>query len=270
MRIGINVPNELLQRVKQIRPELNVSQVCRDALEYRASVIERAGTQAALDGVDHYVDRLDQSVKKPLVEPDWVAYALEDARDWVRTVTPEWWNTFVDERDSLRRQGQNEAEMIDVWSQSTEGVKGYWDRIIANREWFTQQYKIQIASGIGSHLDMEQRAKEEYGQAWLGYVNEVERLLAMRRREQLDVLMAERAEHRRSLPKPELLPKIEDIQQAILNLSKAEYIQLRRWLSELDWEEWDQQIEADSADGKLDFLIAEAAEAKQRGTLETL
>ena len=72
MRIGINVPNELLQRVKQIRPELNVSQVCRDALEYRASVIERAGTQAALDGVDHYVDRLDQSVKKPLVEPDWV------------------------------------------------------------------------------------------------------------------------------------------------------------------------------------------------------
>ena len=67
-----------------------------------------------------------------------------------------------------------------------------------------------------------------------------------------------------------LLPNIENIQQAILNLSKSDYIQLRRWLSELDWEEWDQQIEADSADGKLDFLIAEAAEAKQRGTLETL
>ena len=66
------------------------------------------------------------------------------------------------------------------------------------------------------------------------------------------------------------MSSIENIQQAILNLSKAEYIQLRRWLSELDWEEWDQQIEADSADGKLDFLIAEATEAKQRGTLETL
>ena len=63
---------------------------------------------------------------------------------------------------------------------------------------------------------------------------------------------------------------IENIQQAILNLSKSDYIQLRRWLSELDWEEWDQQIESDSADGKLDFLIAEATEAKQRGTLETL
>ena len=66
------------------------------------------------------------------------------------------------------------------------------------------------------------------------------------------------------------MSSIENIQQAILNLSQSDYIQLRRWLSELDWEEWDQEIEADSADGKLDFLIAEATEAKQRGTLETL
>ena len=66
------------------------------------------------------------------------------------------------------------------------------------------------------------------------------------------------------------MSSIENIQQAILNLSKSDYIQLRRWLSELDWEEWDQQIEADSADGKLDFLIAEAdGGQQQRGTLET-
>ena len=66
------------------------------------------------------------------------------------------------------------------------------------------------------------------------------------------------------------MSSIENIQQAIISLSKTDYIQLRRWLSELDWEEWDQQIEADSADGKLDFLITEAAEAEQRGTLEPL
>ena len=66
------------------------------------------------------------------------------------------------------------------------------------------------------------------------------------------------------------MSSIENIQQAILNLSKSDYIRLRLWLSELDWEEWDQEIEADSADGKLDFLVAEAMEAKQRGALETL
>ncbi len=66
------------------------------------------------------------------------------------------------------------------------------------------------------------------------------------------------------------MSSIENIQQAILNLSQSDYIQLRLWLSELDWEEWDREIEADSADGKLEFLVAEATEAKQRGTLETL
>ena len=66
------------------------------------------------------------------------------------------------------------------------------------------------------------------------------------------------------------MSRIENIQQAILSLSKTDYIQLRRWLSKLDWEEWDQQIEADSADGKLDFLVTEAKEAKQQGKLEAI
>ena len=66
------------------------------------------------------------------------------------------------------------------------------------------------------------------------------------------------------------MSNIEDIQQAILKLSRTDYTQLKRWLSELDWEEWDRQIEADSADGKLDFLVAEASDARQRGALEAL
>ena len=63
---------------------------------------------------------------------------------------------------------------------------------------------------------------------------------------------------------------IAEIQQAIISLSKSDYAQLRRWLNEYDWKEWDQQIEADSDDGKLDFLVAQATEAKRHGTLEDL
>ena len=63
---------------------------------------------------------------------------------------------------------------------------------------------------------------------------------------------------------------IKSIQQAILGLSKEDYNQLRRWLSELDWEEWDGQIEDDSASGKLDSLISEAVEAQRRGSLRPL
>ena len=61
-----------------------------------------------------------------------------------------------------------------------------------------------------------------------------------------------------------------EVQKAILNLPKDEYQQLRRWLHELEWEEWDREIEADSRDGKLNFLIDEAVEAKKNGSLRDL
>ncbi len=37
------------------------------------------------------------------------------------------------------------------------------------------------------------------------------------------------------------------------------------WFAEHDWEVWDQEIEDDSADGKLDHLAAQAEMAKRRG-----
>ena len=63
---------------------------------------------------------------------------------------------------------------------------------------------------------------------------------------------------------------VAEIQQAIMSLPKSEYAQLRRWLQEYDWEEWDREIEADSEEGKLDFLAAEALDAKRQGALREL
>lgn len=60
------------------------------------------------------------------------------------------------------------------------------------------------------------------------------------------------------------------IQQEILALPQIEYLQLRKWFSELDWDKWDREIEADSDAGKLDFLVAEAHEEKEKGTLKDL
>ncbi len=55
---------------------------------------------------------------------------------------------------------------------------------------------------------------------------------------------------------------ITDIQEAILDLPETEYTALRKWLSDLDWERWDAQIEADSNAGKLDHLLDDAREAR--------
>ncbi|MFH1909153.1 MAG: hypothetical protein ABIL11_17525 [Chloroflexota bacterium] len=54
------------------------------------------------------------------------------------------------------------------------------------------------------------------------------------------------------------MTKVQEIQAAIESLPREEYVHLRQWFSEREWEQWDKQIEADSEAGKLDFLIKEA------------
>lgn len=66
------------------------------------------------------------------------------------------------------------------------------------------------------------------------------------------------------------MTSVAKIQKEIRALSETNYRQLKQWFSELEWDEWDQQIAADSDVGKLDFLIAEAVEAEEKGTLKNL
>lgn len=66
------------------------------------------------------------------------------------------------------------------------------------------------------------------------------------------------------------MPKVEEIKVAIESLPKEEFVQLRRWFSERDWQEWDKQVSQDSQAGKLDFLIKEAFDEKDRGKLRDL
>ena len=66
------------------------------------------------------------------------------------------------------------------------------------------------------------------------------------------------------------MTRIAKIQEEILALSETDYLQLKQWFDELKWDKWDRQIEENSNVGKLDFLIAEALEAKEKGTLKNL
>jgi hypothetical protein len=66
------------------------------------------------------------------------------------------------------------------------------------------------------------------------------------------------------------MSRVSEIKAAIETLPEDEYAQLRQWFSERDWEKWDQQIEADSESGELDFLIQEALDEKAKGTLKDL
>ena len=66
------------------------------------------------------------------------------------------------------------------------------------------------------------------------------------------------------------MSKIDDLKAALESLPSDEFAEIFRWLSEKDWERWDQEIEADSQAGRLDFLVREARAEKAKGTLKDL
>ncbi len=51
---------------------------------------------------------------------------------------------------------------------------------------------------------------------------------------------------------------LKQIEAAILQLSPDEFRQLSEWFFQLDNQHWDQQLEKDIADGKLEDLAQEA------------
>ncbi len=63
---------------------------------------------------------------------------------------------------------------------------------------------------------------------------------------------------------------IAEIQKGILTLSEDDYVQLRKWFAELDWDRWDRQIEWDSENGRLDFLISEVTKDIEKNLLRGL
>jgi hypothetical protein len=63
---------------------------------------------------------------------------------------------------------------------------------------------------------------------------------------------------------------VEQLQIEIESLPRREFLRLRTWFLQKDWENWDQQLAEDLSSGKLDFLLEEALIAKEQRTLREL
>jgi hypothetical protein len=63
---------------------------------------------------------------------------------------------------------------------------------------------------------------------------------------------------------------VKAIEQAVQSLPPEDLAEFRRWFAEFDNAAWDRQIESDLAAGKLDELLAEAAEDYETGTRRPL
>lgn len=61
------------------------------------------------------------------------------------------------------------------------------------------------------------------------------------------------------------MTRLKTLEEEIKKLSPDEFGQLRDWLLEQDWAQWDEQIEKDSQTGKLNALFDEAERAHLAG-----
>ena len=64
--------------------------------------------------------------------------------------------------------------------------------------------------------------------------------------------------------------RVDQLKSEIEELPKEEFTELAQWLSEEDWKRWDEEIKADSATGRLDFLAREALGEKVNKSLRDL
>ncbi len=63
---------------------------------------------------------------------------------------------------------------------------------------------------------------------------------------------------------------VQEIQKAISLLPKDDYTKLRKWFTETDWQQWNEQIASDSKSGGLNFLMKEAFAEKSKNNFGTL
>ena len=61
------------------------------------------------------------------------------------------------------------------------------------------------------------------------------------------------------------MSNLEQIEAAILSLPSNDFEKLRLWFCDLDYERWDQQLERDIAEGRLEALAQEAIAEFQAG-----
>lgn len=196
MRIGINIPNELMKRIEPFRSEINLSQVCREAIERFVMNEVRIKERVANDGVDEHAMRL---ANPPLIEPDWVGYALEDARDWVMAVDLEEWDEFFYRHDALKSKGMDVTFLAGF---PLPGVKNFYHWHSEHQNWFRQEFRASHNS------DTFLKAREVYARAWLGYVNEVRQKQLQHFEDMCKEVLAEREQAFQERPEPEVSPQL--------------------------------------------------------------
>ena len=161
MRIGINITDDLRERMKPLMLVSNISQICRDAIKAYVQNYERAQERAKSDGMEAVAERLAKEMSPALV--DWSTLGLEDAKLWVQLAKPEDFERQLHRLERFKRQKES------PWTLLIEPVAGStWNfhiRADEHKEWL--RWVDHSDDGTSS---LYLAAKSEYEQTYLNYI----------------------------------------------------------------------------------------------------
>ena len=66
------------------------------------------------------------------------------------------------------------------------------------------------------------------------------------------------------------MSSVDEIEEAVKDLSEADYVKFRDWFAEFEASQWDARIENDIAEGKLDQLADKAVAINRSGAAKAL
>lgn len=228
MRIGINVPNELLQRLAPLKPELNISQVCREALEAKASGYERMRERLGDDAIIKVVNSISEKVSgrehtylsllSTIEVDDWEQAGYEDAVAWVQAADQEHWDALHDHQKFNEKSGNPDGYIPTIL---IDGVNSFSKRRRSAYHLILQQDDDFVEWFYDEHGDIDEIvAKKEYMTAWLAYTNAVWDLFLRLQQGQREEYLAERLKKRQEARRDRIPPQIPE---QLLNRLSVDY-----------------------------------------------
>ena len=220
MRIGINIPKELHHRLQPLKGTMNISQICREALETHVGKYEQFSGWLDSDNAKEIVAEVcaQELKRKAMVEVDWETLGYQDAKDWVQAAAlADWdyWNRCRNDPGLLSqntiwvhgrhvRDGTGRGEFVSPGSARTfhERHREHVDFIHKQDaeffEWMDEEY-----NGISPVYDRGS-AERAYGRGWMAHTTAVWEMICQKREEYERNWQSDHAAARWNRPAPEV------------------------------------------------------------------
>ena len=203
MRIGVNIPDDLLKRIEPLKPALNVSRICREAIKAYADSCEAWARVTEEDQREAEAQRL--FLQDHLIEIDWEAIGWEDAEAWVASADLE---DFEDAFHNFKI-AQSKGADWKPWEWpgrrgQLTGLKNYTTRGGEHGEWFQQQCELHPETN--PFIETE----KPYTRGWLAYAGVVWGKIQKLREERNRAWKEAEEQARQSRPEPEIPRHIVD------------------------------------------------------------